>query len=33
MIHGISLVIALLIVVFLHMVIGEMAPKNITIRP
>ena len=30
-IHGISLVIALLIVVFLHMVIGEMAPKNITI--
>jgi CBS domain containing-hemolysin-like protein len=31
LIHGISLVIALLIVVFLHMVIGEMAPKNITI--
>ena len=31
MIHGISLVIALLIVVFLHMVVGEMAPKNITI--
>jgi CBS domain containing-hemolysin-like protein len=30
-IHGISLVIALLIVVFLHMVIGEMAPKNIAI--
>jgi CBS domain containing-hemolysin-like protein len=30
-IHGISLVVALLIVVFLHMVIGEMAPKNITI--
>ncbi len=30
-IHWISLVIALLIVVFLHMVIGEMAPKNITI--
>ena len=30
-IHGISLGIALLIVVFLHMVIGEMAPKNITI--
>jgi CBS domain containing-hemolysin-like protein len=30
-IHGISLVIALLIVVFLHMVVGEMAPKNITI--
>jgi CBS domain containing-hemolysin-like protein len=29
--HGISLVIALLIVVFLHMVIGEMAPKNIVI--
>jgi len=30
-IHGISLVIALLIVVFLHMVVGEMAPKNIAI--
>lgn len=30
-IHGVSLVIALLIVVFLHMVIGEMAPKNIAI--
>jgi CBS domain containing-hemolysin-like protein len=29
--HGISLAIALLIVVFLHMVIGEMAPKNIAI--
>jgi CBS domain containing-hemolysin-like protein len=29
--HSISLVIALLIVVFLHMVIGEMAPKNIAI--
>ena len=29
--HAISLVIALLIVVFLHMVIGEMAPKNIAI--
>jgi CBS domain containing-hemolysin-like protein len=29
--HGISFVIALLIVVFLHMVIGEMAPKNIVI--
>jgi len=29
--HGLSLVIALLIVVFLHMVIGEMAPKNIVI--
>jgi CBS domain containing-hemolysin-like protein len=33
-IHGIALVIALMIVVFLHMVIGEMAPKNIAIsRP
>jgi CBS domain containing-hemolysin-like protein len=30
-IHVIALVIALLIVVFLHMVIGEMAPKNIAI--
>jgi CBS domain containing-hemolysin-like protein len=30
-IHGIALVIALFIVVFLHMVIGEMAPKNIAI--
>lgn len=30
-IHGIALVIALLIVIFLHMVIGEMAPKNIAI--
>jgi CBS domain containing-hemolysin-like protein len=30
-IHGIALVVALLIVVFLHMVIGEMAPKNIAI--
>lgn len=30
-IHGIALVIALLIVVFLHMVVGEMAPKNIAI--
>jgi len=30
-IHAISLIIALLIVVFLHMVIGEMAPKNIAI--
>jgi CBS domain containing-hemolysin-like protein len=30
-IHGIALFIALLIVVFLHMVIGEMAPKNIAI--
>lgn len=29
--HGIALVIALLMVVFLHMVIGEMAPKNIAI--
>lgn len=29
--HAISLVIALLIVVFLHMVVGEMAPKNIAI--
>jgi CBS domain containing-hemolysin-like protein len=32
--HSISFVIALAIVVFLHMVIGEMAPKNLTIaRP
>lgn len=31
LLHGIALVIALLIVVFLHMVIGEMAPKNIAI--
>jgi CBS domain containing-hemolysin-like protein len=30
-IHWIALVIALLIVVFLHMVVGEMAPKNIAI--
>lgn len=30
-IHGIALAIALMIVVFLHMVIGEMAPKNIAI--
>lgn len=30
-IHGIAPVIALMIVVFLHMVIGEMAPKNIAI--
>ncbi|HUG32049.1 MAG TPA: hemolysin family protein [Acidimicrobiia bacterium] len=30
-IHIIALVIALLIVVYLHMVIGEMAPKNIAI--
>jgi len=29
--HTISLVIALVIVVFLHMVVGEMAPKNIVI--
>ncbi len=29
--HAIALVIALLIVVYLHMVIGEMAPKNIAI--
>jgi CBS domain containing-hemolysin-like protein len=29
--HPISLTIALMIVVFLHMVIGEMAPKNIAI--
>jgi len=29
--HAIALIIALLIVVFLHMVIGEMAPKNIAI--
>ena len=31
MLHSIALVIAILIVVFLHMVIGEMAPKNIAI--
>jgi CBS domain containing-hemolysin-like protein len=32
--HAVALVIALFIVVFLHMVIGEMAPKNIAIsRP
>ena len=32
--HSIALVIAILMVVFLHMVIGEMAPKNIAIsRP
>ena len=31
LLHTISLVIALSIVVFLHMVIGEMAPKNIAI--
>ncbi|HEX6145136.1 MAG TPA: hemolysin family protein [Acidimicrobiia bacterium] len=30
-VHGIALAIALLIVVFLHMVVGEMAPKNIAI--
>ena len=30
-VHIIALVIALLIVVFLHMVVGEMAPKNIAI--
>ena len=30
-IHWVSLLLALLIVVFLHMVIGEMAPKNVTI--
>ena len=29
--HAIAFVVALLIVVFLHMVIGEMAPKNIAI--
>jgi CBS domain containing-hemolysin-like protein len=29
--HAIALLIALLIVVFLHMVIGEMAPKNVAI--
>lgn len=29
--HAIALVIALLIVVFLHMVVGEMAPKNVAI--
>jgi CBS domain containing-hemolysin-like protein len=31
LLHSISFVIALAIVVFLHMVIGEMAPKNIAI--
>jgi magnesium and cobalt exporter, CNNM family len=31
LLHSIALVIAILIVVFLHMVIGEMAPKNIAI--
>lgn len=31
LLHTIALVIALLLVVFLHMVIGEMAPKNIAI--
>lgn len=30
-VHGVALAIALLIVVFLHMVVGEMAPKNIAI--
>ena len=30
-IHAIALTIALLIVVFLHMVVGEMAPKNVAI--
>lgn len=30
-VHGIALGIALLFIVFLHMVIGEMAPKNIAI--
>jgi CBS domain containing-hemolysin-like protein len=30
-VHGIALAIALIIVVFFHMVIGEMAPKNIAI--
>jgi len=30
-VHVIALVVALLIVVFLHMVVGEMAPKNIAI--
>lgn len=30
-IHAIALAVALLIVVFLHMVVGEMAPKNIAI--
>ncbi len=29
--HTVSLIVALLLVVFLHMVIGEMAPKNIAI--
>jgi CBS domain containing-hemolysin-like protein len=31
LLHGISLVIALAIVVFLHMVLGEMVPKNLAI--
>ena len=31
LVHVIALVVALLIVVFLHMVVGEMAPKNIAI--
>jgi CBS domain containing-hemolysin-like protein len=31
LLHTIALVVALLIVVFLHMVIGEMAPKNVAI--
>ncbi len=31
LLHGISLVVALTIVVFLHMVVGEMAPKNMAI--
>jgi CBS domain containing-hemolysin-like protein len=31
LIHSVSVVIALAIVVFLHMVVGEMAPKNIAI--
>jgi CBS domain containing-hemolysin-like protein len=30
-VHALALVIALIIVVFLHMVVGEMAPKNIAI--
>lgn len=31
LLHSIALVIAILIVVFLHMVVGEMAPKNVAI--
>lgn len=31
LLHSIALVIAILVVVFLHMVVGEMAPKNVAI--